>query len=136
VRPGGYVLADVDNPLGLHHLLDPRLNPAPASLRRSFADRLHRTGILHTQEPTAVRLDAVLARLGLEQVRSTSVGFGPFTYWKRSVLSEPEGMRLHRRLQRLADRGVPLVRSTGAKLLVLARKPDAARPGSAPVADA
>lgn len=142
VRPGGYVLVNVDNLLRLHYLLDPRLNPALGSLRRSLGRALRRMGILNTQAPTPVhlestlRFDAVVARLGLDNVRSTTIGFGPFTYWTRSVLSEPEGMRLHRMLQRLASRGVPLVRSAGAQYLVLARKPDAPGLGSGPVPDA
>jgi hypothetical protein len=39
-------------------------------------------------------------------------------------------MRLHRTLQGVAGRGVPLVRSTGAQYLVLARKGDATGPES------
>lgn len=57
-----------------------------------------------------------------------TIGFGPFTFWRRPVLSEPEGMRLHRSLQGAADRRVPLVRSTGAQYLVLAHKADDSGP--------
>jgi D-aspartate ligase len=134
VRPGGYLLTSVDNVLRLHYLLDPRLNPALGSLRRSLGGGLRRIGVLHTPAPTPVRLDsslrldAVMAHLGLAKVQSSTFGFGPFTFWRRPVLSEPNGMRLHRMLQGLAGRGVPLVRSTGAQYLVLARKPGVADP--------
>jgi D-aspartate ligase len=130
VRPGGYVLTSVDNLLRLHYLLDPRLNPALGSLRRSMGSGLRRIGVLHTPAPTPVRLDssrrfdAVMARLGLDKVRSTTIGFGPFTFWRRPVLSEPKGMRLHRTLQGAAGRGVPLVRSMGGQYMVLARRAD------------
>jgi D-aspartate ligase len=133
-RPGGYVLANVDNLLRLHYLLDPRLNPALGSLRRSVGSGLRSIGVLHTPATTPVRLDssrrfdAVMAHLGLVKVRSATIGFGPFTFWRRPVLSEPEGMRLHRSLQGAADRRVPLVRSTGAQYLVLARKADDSGP--------
>jgi predicted ATP-grasp superfamily ATP-dependent carboligase/ubiquinone/menaquinone biosynthesis C-methylase UbiE len=136
VRPGGSVLASVDNLLRMHYLLDPRLNPALGSLRRSLGRGLRRIEVLHTPTPLPVRLDstwrfdAVMARLGLDKVRSTTIGFGPFTFWRRPVLSEPKGMRLHRTLQEAADRGVPLVRSTGGQYLVLARKADATGPES------
>jgi ubiquinone/menaquinone biosynthesis C-methylase UbiE len=130
VRPGGYVLTSVDNVLRLHYLLDPRLNPALGSLRRSLGSGLRSVGVLHSPSPTAVRLDssrrveAVMERLGLDKVRSTTIGFGPFTFWGRPVLSEPEGRRLHRRLQSAADRRVPLVRSMGGQYLILVRRPD------------
>ena len=134
VRPGGFVLASVDNLLRMHYLLDPRLNPALGSLRRWLGSGLRRLGILHSSAPIPVRLDstwrfeAAIGRLGLERMRSSTIGFGPFTFWRRRVLSEPNGMRLHRKLQRAADRGVPLIRSTGGQYLVLARKAGATEP--------
>jgi D-aspartate ligase len=136
VRSGGYVLVNVDNVLRLHYLLDPRLNPALGSLRRSLGRGLRGIGVIHTPASTPARLDstrrldAVMTRLGLDKVWSTTIGFGPFTFWRRPVLSEPRGMRLHRTLQGVADRRVPLVRSTGAQYLVLARKADATGPES------
>jgi hypothetical protein len=48
-----------------------------------------------------------------------TLGFGPFTFLQRKVLSEPLGIALHRRLQRLAEQNVPLFRSTGSHYLVL-----------------
>jgi ubiquinone/menaquinone biosynthesis C-methylase UbiE len=141
VQPGGYVLANVDNVLRLHYLLDPRLNPALGSIRRSLGSGLRRIGVLTTQAPTPVRLDstrhfeAVMTRLGLDKVRSTTIGFGPFTFWRRPVLSEPDGMRLHRMLQGVVRRGVPLVRSTGSQYLVLARKAHATGPEPGRTAD-
>jgi len=140
VRPGGYVLANVDNVLRLHYLLDPRLNPALRSIRRSLGSGLRRIGVIDTRAPTPVRLDsirrldAVMARLGLDKVRSTTIGFGPFTFWRRPVLSEPKGMRLHRTLQGAADRRVPLVRSMGGQYLFLARRADDAGPDAGRVA--
>ncbi len=130
VRPGGYVLTSMDNVLRLHYLLDPRLNPALGPLRRAVGSGLRSIGVLHSPSPTPVRLDssrrvdAVMDRLGLEKVRSTTIGFGPFTFLTRPVLSEPAGRRLHRRLQRASDRRVPLVRSMGGQYLVLARRQD------------
>ncbi len=134
LRPGGHLVANVDNVYRLHYLLDPRLNPVLASSRRLVGRSLRRAGVLHGGEPTPVRLerpgqfDAILDRAGLAVVRGSILGFGPFTFWRRPVLSERRGMRLHRRLQDLADRGVPGVRSTGSQYLVMARR--ASDPGS------
>jgi hypothetical protein len=38
------------------------------------------------------------------------------------VVSEPTALKLHRRLQSLADRNLPFWRSAGAQYVVLARK--------------
>jgi D-aspartate ligase len=130
VRPGGYILVNVDNLFRLHYLLDPRLNPALGSVRRSVGRGLRSIGILRSAAPTSVRLestrrfDSALTRLGLDKVRGVTMGFGPFTLLTRPVFSESRGVRLHRTLQRAADRRVPLVRSIGAQYLVLARKAD------------
>ena len=128
VRPGGYVIASLDNLLRMHYLLDPRLNPVLGSLRRSIGKGLRRIGLLRSPSPPPVgldsawRVDGVIAELGLTKVRSTTIGFGPFTFWRRPILSEPKGMWLHRRLQDAADSGAPLIRSTGGQYLLLARK--------------
>src|SRR2546429_6673175 len=53
--------------------------------------------------------------------RST-VGFGPFSFLGWKFLSDSSGVRVHRRLQQLADRGVPILRSMGTQYIVLARK--------------
>jgi hypothetical protein len=49
------------------------------------------------------------------------LGFGPFTFMGRHVCPESVGVPLHLRLQRRADRGWPVLRSTGSQQLVLAR---------------
>ena len=128
VRPGGFVLATADNALGLHYLLDPRMNPAFTRLRHLVAVPLWRLG-LRRQPSFVARLDrprrfrAMVAEAGLEREREATVGFGPLTVWRRPILSQQEGRRLHRTLQRLADSGVPLVRTVGAQHMILARRP-------------
>jgi hypothetical protein len=61
---------------------------------------------------------------GLTKVRGATIGFGPFSFWGRRILTEHEGKRLHRKLQGLADRRVPLLRSMGAQCVVLSFKAD------------
>jgi hypothetical protein len=51
-----------------------------------------------------------------------TLGFGPFSLFRRTVLPESLGIALHHRLQRLAEQNVPLFRSTGAQYLVLSKK--------------
>ena len=68
-------------------------------------------------------LDRLVRAAGLETWRRRSVGFGPFTLLGVRLLSEARSVALHRRLQRLADRGVPLLRAAGMNSMVLATKP-------------
>jgi D-aspartate ligase len=111
---------------GQYKVLD--VNPRIGGTFRLFVGRngmdVARALYLDMSLDSTRRFDAVMARLGLEKVRSTTIGFGPFTFWRRPVLSEPNGRRLHRTLQGAADRRVPLVRSMGGQYLVLARKAD------------
>lgn len=131
LRPEGLMLVSVDNIVRLNHLLDPFLNPALGPVRRRLGNGLRRIGIMqrstkaipaHFDSPR--RFNAAIARAGMDRVRSTTIGFGPFTLWNRPILSDRAGMRLHGKLQDLASRGVPLVRDVGSQYVVLARKRD------------
>lgn len=131
LRPGGFMLVSVDNALRLHQILDPRLNPALESIRGIVGRRLRKAGLLGgAGEPTLIRqdsprrLDDLIRRAGLEKVRGTTMGFGPFTFWKRPVLPGGAGIRLHHRLQALADRNAPVIGGAGAHYVVLARRSD------------
>jgi ubiquinone/menaquinone biosynthesis C-methylase UbiE len=129
LRPGAYLIANVDNPWRLSLLLD------PVTRLRMFAGQALRAVGLRKGVPALTRLhsrklfDTCLARAGLDRIDGKMVGFGPFTLAQRQLLTELTGVKLHRKLQRLADRGVPVLRATGALYLVLARK--AALPASA-----
>jgi hypothetical protein len=63
-----------------------------------------------------------VANAGLTVTRSKAIGFGPFSLFGRHLLPETVAVRVHRRLQALADRGTPVLRSTGAQHIVLARR--------------
>jgi hypothetical protein len=66
--------------------------------------------------------DAMLHAAGLEKLIGRTLGFGPFTFMRRPLLSDNAARRLHLRLQSWADERRPLVRSLGAQYLVLARR--------------
>ncbi len=134
-RPGGYVFLTDGNRAALHLLLDPWSNPFLAPLRRGVKAILERLRLLRpSPKPMmgAVRalrfIDKALAGAGLVKTRSITLGFGTFSFLRWKVLPESSGVALHRRLQRLADRNVPILRSTGMSYLVLARKPAASSP--------
>lgn len=128
-RPGGYIILTADNRAKLNNLLDPWLNPALASLKRQVKDALIGMG-LRRQSPEDAGatchsrrfIDEALARGDLVKTRSMTLGFGPFSLFRHTLVPEPLGTVLHHRLQRLADRNTPGFRSAGAHYIVLARK--------------
>jgi SAM-dependent methyltransferase len=134
LRPGGYLVLNADNSGRLALLLDPRHNPALAPARLAARSLLHSAGIPRPAEPASVsahrlaEFDAILTRAGLELLKRSTFGFGPFTMFGLPVTSARAGIRLNARLQRLADQGMPGFRSAGAQYLVLARAPAAAGP--------
>ena len=84
------------------------------NLRTAPRPRLYRHSIKH--------IDQLLFQTGLQKVRGATLGFGPFTFLKRKLLAEHVGIVLHRRLQTLADRQWPGIRSLGTEYVVMARK--------------
>jgi hypothetical protein len=70
---------------------------------------------------TTSYFDRVFSQNRLEIEKAFTLGFGPFSFLGRTLLPESLAIRLHCRLQALADRGVAGLRSTGSQYLVLAR---------------
>jgi ubiquinone/menaquinone biosynthesis C-methylase UbiE len=131
LRPGGYLVLNADNSGRLALLLDPRHNPALAPARLAARSLLHSAGMPRPAGQMTVaphrlaEFDTILKTAGLELLRRSTLGFGPFTMFGRPVTSARAGIRLNARLQRLADQGMPGFRSAGAQYLVLARAPAA-----------
>jgi len=129
-RPGGHVIVTADNQLRLSNLFDPLRNPALAPLRRRAKQLLGRLKLrrpslkkVNASYHTRRFIDDVVARVKLVKVRSMTVGFGPFSFMGHAIVPESVGTALHRRLQHLAERNVPVLRSTGAQYIVAAVKP-------------
>ena len=129
-RPGGYVILTADNRARLTNLLDPWLNPMLTPLKRQVKNALVQMG-LHRQsvEDTGATchsrcfIDEALTRVALVKTKSITLGFGPFSLFRHTIVPEPFGTALHYRLQQLADRNALGFRSTGAHYIVLAQKP-------------
>ena len=127
LRRGGWLIATTDNRSPLHRLLDPRTTPSLAPLRAAGKRLLGLSGETCdgqlAKQHDAGRLVELLRSAGLETVKRSSVGFGPFSLLGRKLLSERADLAVHERLQRLAERDWPVLRSTGAHHVILARKP-------------
>jgi SAM-dependent methyltransferase len=126
LKPGGHLIISADNNWPLHQILDPVFNPALKPLK-SRVGRVLRTAGLRKRRPrfkaySLSGFDRELADAGFDKVAGHTLGFGPFTFCNRRLLTEEAGWKLHLWLQDLADNGVPLLRSAGLVYLVLARK--------------
>ena len=130
-RPGGHVILTAHNWIGLNSLLDPWLNPILVPLKQRVKNMLERVRLRRRLPSMAFHsrhfIDETLAKSELVKTRGKTLGFGPLSLFRRTILPESLGIALHRRLQYLADRDVPGFRSTGMSYLVLARK---SAPGS------
>jgi len=63
-----------------------------------------------------------LSESGLTVTNTSSVGFGPFTFFGHHLFPEAIGIRINNKLQEYADNKYPILRSTGSQYIVLAAK--------------
>ncbi len=135
LQPGGYLIINADNRWRLNYILDPRLFPLFAPLRQRLRDKLERFGLPERKEPLArgysIRdFDAFLAEAGYRKLRSTGLGFGPFSFFNHRLFSESLGIRIHQKLQAFADQKTVWLRSLGDQYVVLAKKPESSSPSA------
>jgi ubiquinone/menaquinone biosynthesis C-methylase UbiE len=128
VAPGGDVLFTADNRARLNLIVDVRRSPFLLRARQAKRALLSRERPANATPyrfhwPSTV--DAMVRDAGLERVDAHSTGFGQFTLFGHRLLDDAGDVRMHHRLQALADRGVPGLRGTGAHYIVHARRPPA-----------
>jgi D-aspartate ligase len=132
LEPGGHLLLNADNRARLSHLVDPRFNPVLEPGRQAVKRALVTLGLRRpVDRPVATfhrldEFDRLIVSAGLERVAGSTYGFGPFTVFGWEMLPPEAGVKLHGWLQRLAERNLPVLRSTGAQYLLIARKPSSA----------
>ncbi len=129
LKPGGYLLVTADNNARLNRILDPRSSPLSAPLRLAAKHLLRLCGLwspksgFQPKRHYPYEVNRVVGNCGFENVKSCTVGFGPFTFLGHALFTDPIAVRLHRRLQTLASkRGLLPLRWTGSHHLVLATK--------------
>jgi len=122
LRPNGYLILTVDNRWRMSHVLHPFAWARLVGLRIPDGLRFWKGhDVPLTTSCSVSEFDARLPEFGLQKIRGTTLGFGPF--WLLGRLLPPAfGVKLHRALQGLADRGVPVLRSAGAQYITLSRK--------------
>jgi ubiquinone/menaquinone biosynthesis C-methylase UbiE len=132
LKPGGYLILSVGNRWCLQDVLNPLYNPLLDPLRRELVRWSRRVGLLSPaagpERPLTRRrnseIDRILRTSGLHIIKSATVGFGPFSFFKMILFPDWISARLHDRLQSWADRKLPLLRSTGAMYVILSCKPN------------
>ena len=128
LKPGGVAILSGANRAGLPLVLEPMHNPWLEPARRITSGGLRRLGLRrsppHEVRARSLRLrqfDRLVEGAGLRKGRSQTYGFGPLTFFNRALPAALD-RRLQARLQSLAGRGTPVIRSAGNGYIVLARK--------------
>lgn len=127
-RPGGYVIATVDNDWCLNQILDPLCFPGLRPMRWRIATVLENFKVRSPSRPRLHRhsigyFDRLLCHVGLQKLGWQTLGFGPFTSFRKRLLPDSAGVKVHRVLQNLADRQFPGIRLLGSEYIVLAQRP-------------
>jgi ubiquinone/menaquinone biosynthesis C-methylase UbiE len=124
-RPGGCLIVTIDHKWRLHELLDPRLHPIHSPLRHYLRDtwRLP-VKVPPTQRCSRRQFDSMIGELRCTKVDAKMLGFGPFSFFGHTLLSESLNIKINEFLQSCADRQLPIIRSTAVQYITLLRKGD------------
>ncbi len=128
LKPGGYIILNVDNRYRLNHLVNPFRMPALEKPKFVLIRLLEKSGLRkssHSPRPKLYRIKEFIEHLdsvNLNVIRQKMFGFGPFGFMRMELFPGSGGVKVHHFLQRYADRGFPILRSTGAQTVFLARK--------------
>lgn len=130
----GHVILTSSNRWCLIHLVDPLRFPGLRTLRWKIEDTLTRFNLRSLSQPryhhySTKQMDQMLSEAGFQKVEGRTIGFGPFTFLSDQLIPDHFGIKLHRRLQALADRQFPGIRSAGIEYAVTAIKATERRSG-------
>jgi len=122
LRPGGELVLTADNAARLISFTDPRALLALTPLRSVYHRLRSRSGEAVSRLHFPSRVSGFVSEAGLTPLAHRTVGFGPLSVLGRPLLSDARAVAVNRRLQRLADAGVPGARGTGWHYLLRAVK--------------
>jgi ubiquinone/menaquinone biosynthesis C-methylase UbiE len=129
LKHGGHLLVTADNNARLNRLLDPLSCPLLAPLRWAMKRVLQLCGSwspdpgFQPKRHYPREVHRLLDGCNLKRIKACTIGFGPFTLFRKELFTDSIGIKLHQRLQRFAWRTrFPLLRWTGSHHLVLAAK--------------
>ena len=128
LKPNGYIVMTAANRWCLDNIFDPGSFPGLQPIRWKMRNVLEQFGLLKPRTRprhhmySITEFDAFLPAVRLEKLKGMTVGFKPFYFRNYQLLPQSIGVKMHQKLQSLADRGLPLIRSAGIAYIVLARK--------------
>jgi ubiquinone/menaquinone biosynthesis C-methylase UbiE len=122
LKPGGRLVVTADNRLRLSTFTDPRAMLAQSPLKRVYRRLRRRPGMAMSRLDSPRAVARLLEAGQLIRHADRTVGFGPLSLFGRPLMEGSRGVRLHNRLQALADRDVPGIRSAGWHYVVSAGK--------------
>jgi len=120
LKPQGYVILSVDT--RWFSQID-----FPVIARGIINSKLQQLGLL-TQPPnknagpilySTKQFNQYLIKTKLELVKGKTLGFLPFNFFSKQLLSERNSLKISLKLQRYSDAGYPILRSRGAIYLIL-----------------
>jgi ubiquinone/menaquinone biosynthesis C-methylase UbiE len=129
LKRGGHLLITADNNARLNRILDPLSCPVLAPIRKAAKLLLQRSGSWSPDSGFQPRrhypgeVNRLLVGCNFKKLKACTVGFGPFTLFRKELFADPVAVKLHRWLQPLAaGKRISPLRWTGAHYVVLARK--------------
>jgi hypothetical protein len=122
LRPGGQLVLTADNAARLISFTDPRGLLALTPLRSVYHRLRNRPGEAVSRLHFPRRISGFVSGAGLTPLGHRTIGFGPLSVLGRPLLSDARAVAVNRRLQRLADAGVPGARGTGWHYVLRAAK--------------
>src|SRR5262249_45409650 len=126
LKPGGFLVISSDNRRRLTYWFDPIYNLALAPCRNVIKSALRRRGWMKMPHTAPLLMhsmrefDRCLEHAGFSKLTATTIGFGPFTFFRFNLLPDRLGTKLHDLLQRFAYCQVPVFRQSGAHYVVAA----------------
>jgi len=125
LRPGGRLVLTADNRARLTSFTDPRrvIAVAVPPLKSLYRALRRRDPVAISRLDSPRSIDRMLTGAGMRPVARATVGFGPLSFMGRAIFEGETGLAIDRRLQALADRGMPGLRWTGWHYVVRAEKP-------------
>jgi ubiquinone/menaquinone biosynthesis C-methylase UbiE len=129
LKPGGFLLITAGNRWSLTNILDPWLSPPLQPVKRILRTLLRRSRMPESESKwppmrsdSLRMLDRWISAASLTRIKTTTVGFPTPAIRSWRILGDRASVKLNERLQRLVDRNVPAIRSSGMDYMILARK--------------
>jgi ubiquinone/menaquinone biosynthesis C-methylase UbiE len=121
LKPGGYLVLSMENPYRWWR--DP-----PLFIQGVVKKFLQRIRLLewsygaHAQYYSIKQIEHNLSNLGLNPIKKSNLGFGPFSLFNHRLFSDRVGIKINNVLQGYSTKGCSILRRAGGTYVILAQK--------------